>query len=73
MGAALSKYLQHNVEVHVEIGVPRYETPAAHAQRVLEERQGQAVAAIEQDPKVQLLIDQFEGTLDRESIAPIKH
>jgi DNA polymerase-3 subunit gamma/tau len=73
VGEALSAYLQRTVQVHVEPGVPRYETPAARAQRVLEERQGQAVAAIEQDPKVQLLIDQFEGTLDRESIAPIKH
>ncbi|MCZ6831000.1 MAG: DNA polymerase III subunit gamma/tau [Gammaproteobacteria bacterium] len=73
LGQSLSTYLQHSVQVHVEIGVPRYETPAARAQRLLDERLDQAVAAIEQDPKVQLLIDHFEGTLDRESIAPIKH
>ena len=35
--------------------------------------QAQALAAIEQDPKVQLLIDRFEGTLDRDSVTPIKH
>ena len=73
LGQSLSAYLQHSVQVHVEIGVPRYETPAARAQRLLDERLDQAVTAIEQDPKVQLLIDYFEGTLERESIAPIKH
>jgi DNA polymerase-3 subunit gamma/tau len=73
LAQALGKCLQHPVEVHVEIGAPRYETPAARAQRLLEERLDQAVTAIEQDPKVQLLLDQFEGTLERDSITPIKH
>ena len=70
---SLSAWLQRTITAHVEIGVPRYETPAAHARRLLDERLEQAVTAIEKDPKVKLLIEYFEGTLDRESIAPIKH
>ena len=73
LSESLSAYLQHKVQAVVEIGAPRYETPAARAQRLLDERLDQAVASIEQDPKVKLLIDHFEGTLDPESIAPIKH
>jgi DNA polymerase-3 subunit gamma/tau len=70
---ALTGSLQREIQVHIEIGVPRYETPAARSQRLLQERLDQAVVSIEEDPKVKLLIDHFEGTLDRESIAPIKH
>jgi DNA polymerase-3 subunit gamma/tau len=61
------------MSVMIEVGVPRYETPAARARRLLEERQAQALASIEADPKVQLLIDRFEGTLDRDSVTPTKH
>jgi DNA polymerase-3 subunit gamma/tau len=73
IAAALSDYLGGNIEVILEVGVPRYETPASRARRLLEERRAQAVASIEADPKVQLLLERFEGTLDRESITPIKH
>ena len=70
---ALGAHLQREVRVSIEVGLPRYETPAARAQRLLDERQAKAVEAIEADPKVQLLIDRFEGALDAESITPIKH
>jgi DNA polymerase-3 subunit gamma/tau len=70
---ALSDYLGREMSVMIEVGVPRYETPAARARRLLEERQAQALASIEADPKVQLLIDRFEGTLDRDSVTPTKH
>jgi len=73
IAAAISEYLDRELEVVIEVGVPRYETPAARAARLLAERQAQALAAIEEDPKVQLLIDRFEGTLDRDSVTPIKH
>jgi len=73
IASALGEYLGRAVSVHIEIGVPRYETPAARARRLMEERQAQALASIESDPKVQLLLDRFEGTLDTESVTPIKH
>ncbi len=73
IAAALGEYLGRPVVVHVEVGVPRYETPAVGAQRLLDERQALALANIEDDPKVQLLLDRFEGTLDRDSVTPIKH
>lgn len=73
IGSALSEFLGRDITVAIEIGMPRDETPAARAKRLLDERQAQAVAAIEQDPKVKLLIERFEGTLDRDSITPIKH
>ena len=73
ISAALAEYLGREMTVVIEVGVPRYETPAARARRLLDERQAQALAAIEADPKVQLLIDRFEGTLDRDSVTPTKH
>jgi DNA polymerase-3 subunit gamma/tau len=73
IAAALSEYLGREIEVVLEVGSPRYETPANRARRLLEERRAQAVASIEADPGVQLLLERFEGTLDHESITPIKH
>ena len=70
---ALSQLLEREIHVHVEIGSPRHETPAARSQRLLDERLAQAVVSIEQDPRVKLLLDTFAGTLDRDSITPIKH
>jgi len=52
---------------------PRPPPEAARAQALPDERRRRAVASIEADPKVRMLIDRFEGTLDRESIAPIEH
>ncbi|MEE4661562.1 MAG: DNA polymerase III subunit gamma/tau [Halieaceae bacterium] len=71
--AALSGYLQRSLTVHIEPGSPRYETPAARAQRLLAERQAAALASIENDPRVQLLLDRFDGSIDRDSVTPIKH
>ncbi len=73
MQAALTDYLGQPLEVSLEIGVPRYETPAALARRMLAERQQGAVRSIEGDPRVQLLLNRFEGSLDIESITPVKH
>lgn len=73
IAAAMAEYLGRDVSVHIEVGSPRFETPAARAQRLLDERLAQAVQSIESDPRVKLLIDRFEGALDHESIGPIKH
>ena len=73
IGAALGDYLGRPVSVAIEVGLPRFETPARRARRLLDERQAQALAAIEADPGVKLLLERFEGTIDRESVTPIKH
>jgi DNA polymerase-3 subunit gamma/tau len=73
IGQILGQALGHEVDVDIQVGVCQRETPAARAVRLLAERQAQAVSAIESDPGVQLLVERFEGTLDRESIAPVKH
>ncbi len=73
IGSALSAYYGKDYHAHVEPGSPRYETPAARAQRLLDERQQAALESIEQDPRVQLLLDRFEGSIDRDSVAPTKH
>ncbi|MEM0954505.1 MAG: DNA polymerase III subunit gamma/tau [Pseudomonadota bacterium] len=73
IGAALSEYQKRALTVHIEPGLPRYETPAARAQRLLQERQAAALQSIEQDPKVKLLLERFDGSIDRDSVTPIKH
>jgi len=67
---ALENYLGHPVTVRLEVGVPEGETPAMRRHRLLRERQQEAVAAIEGDPRLQALISRFDGELDRASIAP---
>ncbi len=73
IAAALGKYFGREIAVEIEPGSPRYETPAQRAHRLLEERQAQALESIESDPGVKLLLDRFEGSIDRDSVTPIKH
>ncbi len=73
IAAALAKYYQRDIAVEIEPGSPRYETPAQRAHRLLEERQARALESIESDPGVKLLLDRFEGSIDRDSVTPIKH
>ena len=69
---ALSEHLGRKVEVRVEVGVPRCETPASRARRLVDEKKAKAVASIESDPRVKLLLERFEGTIDRTSVT-FKH
>ena len=46
------------------------ETPAEVAQRHRDERLAKAVVAIDTDEKLKRLIDNFDATLDRETIMP---
>jgi DNA polymerase-3 subunit gamma/tau len=58
------------VIVLVELGEPRGETPARRLQRLAEQRQAEAVVAIEADPQLKALIARFDGELDHSSIHP---
>jgi DNA polymerase-3 subunit gamma/tau len=68
----LENYFDTKLSVSVARGKTQTETPAVQKNRLTQERQRQAVDAIEQDPKLQQLIERFDGELVRSSIAPIK-
>jgi DNA polymerase III subunit gamma/tau len=67
---ALQNYFGFELTVSVELGEPRGETPAMRLNRLAEERQAQAVVAIETDPQLQALIARFDAELDHSSIRP---
>lgn len=67
---ALQNYFASQVTVTVALGEPCGETPAMRLHRLAEERQAEAVGAIEGDPQLQALIARFDGELDHSSIHP---
>ena len=69
LGGAISRCLQRPVRVLIEIGEVAGETPARRRQRLRAERQRAARAAIDDDPRVQRLLEEFDATLIEESLA----
>ena len=67
---AMENYFGHPVAVLVPPGELRGETPAMRTARLADQRQAEAVVAIESDPQLQALINRFDGKLDRSSIRP---
>jgi DNA polymerase-3 subunit gamma/tau len=67
---ALENYFGQPLEILIDTGEPRRETPAMRQQRLAAERQREAVAEIESDPQLQHLIARFDGELDPASIVP---
>ncbi|MFT5484048.1 MAG: DNA polymerase-3 subunit gamma/tau [Halieaceae bacterium] len=67
----LGRLRGRKVEVVIDIGQPAGETPAAIDERLRFERQAEAVTEIEADPKIRLLVEHFDGTLERDSIQPL--
>ena len=68
---SLEHYYAEPVRLDIEIGEPRLETPAAQAGRRDAERMEQAVRAIESDPGVQAIVEQFGAEVNRDLIRPI--
>ncbi len=68
---ALNSYFGRSVVLSFSIGDVTGQTPAAQLQRQEEEKQAKAIAAIEGDPMVQDLIEQFDARLVIPSIQPI--
>lgn len=66
----LENYFAQPLTVSVEPGRLERESPAQIAARHKQERQREAVVAIESDPQLQALITKFDGVLDHASIAP---
>ncbi len=67
----LSQYFGAAVEVRIQLGKVSVETPAATAIRLRQERQAEALAAMQNDPIVQQLMAQFSATLQEETVEPI--
>jgi len=68
---ALSDYCRTPVQLRIEVAEVSTMTPAALRQQEREALQDRAVAAIEQDPFVQDVIEIFDATLIESSIKPI--
>jgi DNA polymerase-3 subunit gamma/tau len=67
----LNEALNQTYQVQVLEGPIQFETPAQRAQRLQEERLAQAVASIEQDPKVQALRQAFNAQVIMDTITPV--
>ena len=59
------------LKVSFEIGAAAEQTPQQVRTRIKEARQAEAVAAIESDPFVRELVDQFGGQIDASTIQPL--
>jgi DNA polymerase-3 subunit gamma/tau len=70
VGALRDKY-GTTLDVRFEIGAAAEQTPQQVRTRIKEARQRDAVAAIESDPFVRELVDQFGGQIDASTIQPL--
>ncbi|MGK2951350.1 MAG: DNA polymerase III subunit gamma/tau C-terminal domain-containing protein, partial [Thiobacillus sp.] len=70
VGALRDKY-GATLKVAFEIGAAAEQTPQQVRTRIKQARQAEAVAAIESDPFVRELVDQFGGQIDTNSIQPL--
>ena len=68
----LSEHFGRPLRLHIEAVAPGGETPAQVRARQEEERQGEAVAALEADPLVRAAADRLGARLVQESIRPAK-
>ncbi|MDP2253526.1 MAG: DNA polymerase III subunit gamma/tau [Thiobacillus sp.] len=69
--AALRDKYGASLSVTIEIGGAAEKTPQQVRTRIKDARQAEAVAAIESDPFVRELVDQFGGQIDANSIQPL--
>ncbi|UJP04871.1 MAG: DNA polymerase III subunit gamma/tau [Nitrosomonas sp.] len=70
--AALNAYFGKSVVLRFSVGAITGITPAALQQRKEEQKQTDAIAAMESDPVVQELIEQFDAKLNLSTIKPIQ-
>lgn len=72
LAAALSNYLNREVQVRIDTGSLQGESPARFKARKAAQAQQTAQEAIDKDPSVRLLLDRFSGTLHRDTIVPVQ-
>ncbi|MHB0975406.1 MAG: DNA polymerase III subunit gamma/tau [Thiobacillus sp.] len=70
VAALLDKY-GATLRISFEVGAAAEQTPQQVRTRIKEARQAEAVAAIESDPFVRELVDQFGGQIDASTIQPL--
>lgn len=68
---ALSDALQKPVYIEIEVQGSEQATPARQQLKQAEDRQADAVAAIETDPNVKAMQDAFDATLHIETVRPV--
>jgi DNA polymerase-3 subunit gamma/tau len=66
----LSVTLNAPLSVTISVGAMTEETPAARKQRLIKARREQAVLSLQNDPNVQTLINEFDATLELDSVQP---
>ncbi|MDO9220645.1 MAG: DNA polymerase III subunit gamma/tau C-terminal domain-containing protein, partial [Thiobacillus sp.] len=69
--AALRDKFGAALTVSIELGAAVEKTPQQVRTRIKDERQAEAVAAIESDPFVRELVEQFGGQIDASTIQPL--
>lgn len=69
--AALHEKYGATLKISFEIGIAAGQTPQQARTRIREARHAEAVAAIESDPFVRELVDQFGGQIDASTIQPL--
>jgi DNA polymerase III subunit gamma/tau len=67
---ALEEYYGHEIKLRIQVGVANGESPSKERQRILDEQQQAAVAAIANDPNVRALQENFSGRINPASIRP---
>lgn len=67
----LKQYFDQPVRLRIEVGAVDGETPAQRDAADRRARHAQAVAALEQDPFVQEMIERFDATLQEASVRPL--
>ena len=67
---SLSRLYDTEITLALTVGETVGETPAEVDQRHRDERLAMAVVSIDSDEKLKQLIDNFDGTLDRDTIMP---
>ncbi|QID18569.1 DNA polymerase III subunit gamma/tau [Nitrogeniibacter mangrovi] len=69
--AELNQHFDRPVRLRIEIGRIAGETPAQRDAAIRQVRHAEAVAALEQDPFVQEMIERFDATLQESSVRPL--
>lgn len=71
MADEIGTYFNNAVTVNIEHGSPQRETPALFVTRLRRQRQEEALAAIQTDPLVVRLIEEFDARIIEDSVKPV--